>query len=192
MPRVEIPCIEEHERETVEEALRIVSSAIIHDDMEIKLDTTVVPPKFSYKIHRNSGPYAEYGKHLDEMAKIIRDQINKGALAVTTSEYGNKIVENKRVVVSEYPDARMTDEEHDEFNDAINMINTGRYYKHCNFESFLDDTAHVIFRYSVSDDAPNKSELHDAIRLVIHMINEGKAVRVELPSNSVMFMPRFF
>ena len=193
MPRIEIPCIEEHERETVEEALQIISSAVLHDDISIKLESDQVPPKFTYNIIKTGAAYSGYCEYLESQADIILEQINKGSLTVVTDKYGShKIIENKRVITSEYPKAFMTPEEETEFNNAIKVINYGRSDKQCKFETYLDDTAHIIFRYSVADDAPDKANLHNAIKLVINMINSGKAVRIEMPGNSIMLTPRLF
>ena len=191
MPRITLPLVDEHERPDVEEAIQVVNGAVNHRDATLTIEHDGSDGQPAVISHLITAPQY-YRQHIADAFQTVDDMLQQGKVTITYSKSGYPSLEiATQTVASEYPIAHMDPAEEEQFQQAVNAVNTGIGSRHCRFESFLDYQANILFRYSIEDSAPNRDQLHQHINLIIDAVNTGKAVRVELPDGAVMLMPRW-
>ena len=148
-------------------------------------------PDGTLLIRRQNGARGRRGEYLDEALMTVQAFLDEGKAAVTLRK-GRPLVEPAVINrTHHYPAAHMTGAEEEEFNAAVMTVNHAVRMRRCRFESFLDEWAHIGFRYAVEDDAADRQEIFQAIDLVIRMVHDGRAVRIPMPGGGVMLMPRW-
>lgn len=188
MPQVTLYIIDEDEIPAVQDAMRIVSEAIAHDDARmIRPEGPDDKPAFYPSFD------ARYRSHIEPAIDAVNERIDAGEITVNLRPNHRPTLELATKTVSHhYPVAFMDDAQTEAFDQALSDVNAARRNGHCHFDTFLDDTARVIFRYGVQDDAPDRARIHEAIHTVIDAVHSGQAVYIEMPSGGVMITPRLF
>ena len=191
MPRITLQLVDDNELQAVEEAISVVSGAVTHCDAQLTVVNDGSNGQPAAIVHTITAPQY-YRKHIDDAFQTVNSMLQQGKIAIAYSKHGSPKLEiATKTIVSDYPVAHMNPDEEQLFQDAILAVNTGIMSRHCHFESFLDQQAMIFFRYRIEDHAPNRDNLFQHIHRIIEAVNDGTALRVELPDGAVMLMPRW-
>ena len=200
MPQVIIPAMDETQRQAFLEAQQEVSIAQTFGRLRLDINTETStgarenkesPERVTLQIKEMRAGLQEAQNIISSIA-VIQEELDQGRAVLNERRGIPRIEEAQTLRTHHYPmDDHMTEAQEAEFNQDINDINAAQRQGHCKFESLLNDWAEILFRYQVSDNAPQKRQTLDSIQRVINHVHSGRAVRIEIPGAAIMLMPRW-
>ena len=188
MPEVRIPAMTDEQRQRFQQALLNITLANADGHLSFRLQ-----PDGTFQ--REVSKRGFWGESINEDLDLVEQELREGRAVAAPRRGGadrTPIIREAEIVRRHhYPIAHMTPEQEEEFHRDIREINEAMMRQDCGFESLLDDEARIYFRYHIADGVEEGSELLDRIHRVVDHLHSGRALRIEMPDDSVMLMPRW-